>query len=72
MLADEAAPVELIESRILLICDTKVLLDRDLATLYQVKPIALRQQAHRNPKRFPPDFLFELTEEEVEVLLSQM
>ncbi len=71
MSEDEAAPVELIESRILLIRDTKVLLDRDLARLYHVKPIALRQQVRRNPKRFPPDFLFELTEEEVEVLLSQ-
>ena len=39
--------------------------------LYQVKPIALRQQVRRNPKRFPADFLFELDEEETEVLLSQ-
>jgi|SRR6185437_5407703 len=64
-------PAPLIESRIYLIRGQKVLLDRDLAHLYQVKPIALRQQVRRNPKRFPSDFLFELDEEEVQVLLSQ-
>jgi hypothetical protein len=44
-----AAP--LMESRILLLRGHKVLLDRDLAQLYQVRPIALRQQVRRNPKR---------------------
>ena len=67
----ETAPMPLIESRILLIRGQKVLLDRDLARLYQVKPIALRQQVRRNPKRFPPDFLFELDEAEIDALLSQ-
>ncbi|MFZ0592651.1 MAG: ORF6N domain-containing protein [Bryobacteraceae bacterium] len=67
----ESAPAPLIERRILFIRGQKVLLDRDLARLYQIKPIALRQQVRRNPKRFPSDFLFELDEEEVEGLLSQ-
>jgi ORF6N domain len=71
MSRSESAPVPLIESRILLIRGQKVLLDRDLAQLYQVKAIALRQQVRRNPRRFPPDFLFELEEEEVASLLSQ-
>jgi hypothetical protein len=71
MSRSESSPVPLIESRILLIRGQKVLLDRDLAQLYQVKAIALRQQVRRNPKRFPPDFLFELEEEEVASLLSQ-
>ena len=71
MPAAEIAPAPLIESRIYLIRGFKVLLDRDLAHLYQVKPIALRQQVRRNPKRFPSDFMFELDEEEVEALLSQ-
>ncbi len=70
-MSNESSPVPLIESRIFLIRGQKVLLDRDLARLYQVKPIALRQQVRRNPKRFPSDFLFELDEEEVEALLSQ-
>jgi len=69
--AAETAPMPLIESRILLLRGQKVLLDRDLARLYQVKPIALRQQVRRNPKRFPPDFLFELDEAEIDALLSQ-
>jgi ORF6N domain len=60
-----------IESRILLIRGAKVLLDRDLAVLYHVQPIALRQQVRRNPKRFPADFLFELEEDEIAALLSQ-
>ena len=71
MSSAEINPVPLIESRIFLIRGQKVLLDRDLARLYQVKPIALRQQVRRNPKRFPPDFLFELDEAEIESLLSQ-
>jgi len=40
----------------------KVMLDKDLAVLYGVKPIALRQQVKRNRERFPEDFMFQLTE----------
>ena len=47
------------------------MLGRDLAVLYGVKPIALRQQVKRNPKRFPNDFAFVLTHQEVAILLSQ-
>jgi hypothetical protein len=60
-----------IEPRILLVRGQKVLLDRDLATLYEVKAIALRQQVRRNAKRFPKDFVFELNKVEVEALVSQ-
>ena len=49
----------------------KVLLDRDLAELYGVKPIALRQQVKRNVERFPADFMFQLTAAEAELLVSQ-
>lgn len=63
--------IPLIESRILLLRGQKVLLDRDLARLYHVRPIALRQQVRRNPKRFPVDFMFELSEAEIAILLSQ-
>lgn len=66
-----AEPALHIESRIWLIRGQKVLLDRDLAHLYRVRAIALRQQVRRNPKRFPPDFLFELNDEEIQMLLSQ-
>jgi len=53
-------PVERIASSIYLIRGEKVMLDRDLANLYSVKPIALRQQVKRNIDRFPDDFMFRL------------
>ena len=60
-----------IESRILLMRGQKVLFDLDLAALYEVKAIALRQQLRRNPKRFPSDFVFKLSNLEIASLLSQ-
>ena len=66
-----SVPIQLIERRIYLIQGQKVMLDRDLAELYQVKPIALRQQVKRNQDRFPEDFMFQLTEKEAELLVSQ-
>ena len=64
-------PQEVIINKIYLIRDQKVMLDRDLAELYDVKPIRLREQVKRNAKRFPENFMFQLTEEEVEVMVSQ-
>ena len=64
-------PVDVIERRIYLIRGHKVMVDRDLAALYQVKPIALRQQVKRNQARFPADFVFQLSKEESEILVSQ-
>ncbi len=64
-------PVKFIERRIYLIRRQKVMLDRDLAELYEVKAIALRQQVKRNQDRFPPDFMFQLTGEEADLLVSQ-
>jgi hypothetical protein len=63
--------IQLIERRIYLIRGQKVMLDRDLAELYQVKPIALRQQVKRNLDRFPDDFMFQLAEKEADLLVSQ-
>ena len=51
--------------------DFQVMLDRDLAELYQIKTIRLREQVKRNRKRFPQDFMFRLTEQEVNFLVSQ-
>ncbi len=64
-------PIERIESRILFIREHKVILDKDLAELYDVKPIALRQQVKRNVDRFPDDFMFQLKSSEAEQLVSQ-
>jgi len=48
-----------------------VMLDRDLAELYGVNPIRLREQVKRNIERFPNDFMFQLTENEVDFMVSQ-
>ncbi|HET7842177.1 MAG TPA: ORF6N domain-containing protein [Terriglobia bacterium] len=63
--------IEVIERRIHLIRGQKVMLDRDLASLYAVRSIALRQQVKRNIGRFPADFMFRLSKEEAEALVSQ-
>ena len=60
-----------IQRKIYTIRDLQVMLDRDLAELYQVKAIRLREQVKRNAKRFPSDFMFQLTEDEVDFMLSQ-
>ena len=62
---------ESIERAILLIRDEKVLLDADLAALYGVATRVLIQAVKRNAERFPPDFMFQLTKEEVDLLRSQ-
>jgi len=64
-------PQETIEGKILLIRGKKVLLDRDLAVLYGVKTIRLREQVKRNSERFPEDFMFQLTKDEANILVSQ-
>jgi hypothetical protein len=60
-----------IEYQIHLVRGQKVLLDADLAALYGVEVKALNQAIKRNEKRFPPDFVFQLTAEENEALRSQ-
>ena len=57
--------------RILVVRKLRVILDRDLALLYGVRAIALRQQVKRNLARFPSDFMFTLTEREARMLVSQ-
>ena len=57
-------PIERIEQAILLIRGQKVMLDADLAVLYEVPTKALNQAVKRNERRFPPDFMFRLTKKE--------
>lgn len=61
-----------IERRIYLIRGRQVMLDEDLADLYGVETRVLVQQVKRNAKRFPADFMFQLTKPEAEVLRSQI
>ena len=56
--------LQLIQSKIYEIRGQKVMLDRDLAELYQVTTGNLNKAVQRNIKRFPPDFMFQLTKEE--------
>lgn len=63
---------ERIIQKIYWIRDRKVMLDRDLADLYGVKTKALKQAVRRNMRRFPEDFMFELSREEFENWRSQI
>jgi hypothetical protein len=60
-----------ISQKILNIRDVNVMLDYDLADLYEVETKRINEQVKRNISRFPPDFMFQLTEVEVENLMSQ-
>jgi hypothetical protein len=64
-------PVERIERAILLVRGQKVLMDRDLAELYGVATKVLNQAVSRNRKRFPDDFMFQLSDEELKNWRSQ-
>jgi len=63
-------PVELIATKILIIRGKKVMLDRDIAHLYGVQTKRLNEQVSRNKARFPEDFMFQLTKEELDSLRS--
>lgn len=60
-----------IENNIFTIRGVQVMVDRDLAELYGVKAIRLREQVKRNIDRFPDDFMFQLSDDEVEFMVSQ-
>ena len=64
-------PVERIELKIYLLRGHKVMLDQDLASLYQVPTRALVQAVKRNTDRFPADFMFQLSKDELEHWRSQ-
>jgi hypothetical protein len=57
-----------IESKIYLVRGEKVMLDEDLALLYDVSTKRLNEQVRRNAKRFPLDFMFPLSEQELIIL----
>jgi phage regulator Rha-like protein len=65
-------PRKPIETKILLVRGCRVILDGDLAYLYGVPAKRLNEQVRRNLKRFPDDFMFQLTNEEYRVLRSQI
>ena len=67
-----STPPEQIEKSILFIRGCRVMLDSDLARLYGVPTRRLNEQVRRNEKRFPTDFMFQLSQEEYENLKSQI
>lgn len=67
----ELIPQEAIQNKILFLRGKRVMLDYDLATLYEVPTKVLNQAVRRNKTRFPDDFMFQLTKEEAKSLRSQ-
>ena len=63
-------PVEFIVKKIIVLRGEKVLLDRDLAELYEVPTKVLNQAVKRNERRFPSDFMFRLTKKEKKELVT--
>ena len=72
MNAEIHLPSETVLNKIYDVRGMRVMLDRDFAELYQVETKQLKRQVRRNIERFPEDFMFELTKEEVEILRSQI
>ncbi len=64
-------PDEVVMSKIFILRNQRVMLDRNLAEMYDVKGFRLREQVKRNQDRFPENFMFQLTEEEVDLMVSQ-
>ena len=63
--------LEIIHNKIHVISNQKVMLDFDLAQLYEIETRVLKQAVKRNLNRFPADFIFELHADEIENLVSQ-
>jgi hypothetical protein len=69
-IGESLIPQENIENRIIQIRGRKVMLDSDLAELYGVPTSRLNEQVKRNMERFPDDFMYQLSQEEAEILRS--
>jgi phage regulator Rha-like protein len=70
-MTQDLIPHQAIQSKILVLRDKKVMLDRDLAMLYEVESKVLNQAVKRNIHRFPDDFMFQLNKREADSLRSQ-
>ena len=64
-------PFDKMQNLIFTIRGAQVMLDKDIAALYELKPIRLREQVQRNIERFPEDFMFRLNDSEVDFMVSQ-
>ena len=68
---NELIPVEIIQNKIFYIRAKKVMLDTDLAELYGLETYRLNESVKRNIQRFPSDFMYELTDDEINAVVSQ-
>jgi hypothetical protein len=68
---NEVVSLDIIERRIFIVRGLKVMIDDDLAELYQISTKRLNQAVKRNNERFPEDFMFQLTKDEFQNLRSQ-
>jgi hypothetical protein len=64
-------PSERIANKIILLRDEKVIIDFHLSELYEIETRVLKQAVRRNKDRFPDDFMFELTDNEIDIMVSQ-
>jgi len=71
IMENQIIPDEIIMNQIYYIRGQKVMLDFDLAKLYEVETKQLKRQVRRNLDRFPDDFVFELSQDEYQILRSQ-
>jgi len=69
---DAVVPVMVIEEKIYMIRGQKVIVDRDLARMYGVSTMALNQAVKRNSERFPTDFMFQMSKDEMTIWISQI
>ena len=67
----EMIKFETLENRLIEVNGVLVLLDKDVAQLYSIEPKKLRQQLKRNSEKFPKDYAFQLSDEQLEVMVSQ-
>ena len=72
IMENQIIPDEIIMNQIYYIRGQKVMLDFDLAKLYEVETKQLKRQVRRNLERFPDDFMFELSQGEYQILRSQI
>ncbi len=67
----EVVKFETLESKLVRLNDDLVLLDKDVALLYEIEPKRLKEQLKRNIEKFPKDYAYQLTDEELETMVSQ-
>lgn len=67
---NELMPIQIIENKIFVIRGIKVMIDRDLAELYEIQTFRLNEAVKRNIKRFPEDFMFKLNDNELKELIA--